>query len=117
MKPTPLLLVTILALNACATTTQTTTRIAIGMTQEEVVRAVGVPFSKAAEARDGVTLEKWVYKETTWDQGGWSWNRTVSDSAVVFRNGRVVSFGIEQEHHLHQNPIRPTVNVNVSHDD
>ena len=87
------------------------------MTQDEVRRAVGAPFSKAAEQHDGVTLEKWIYKETTWDQGGWSWNRTVSDSAVVFRNGRVVSFSVEHEHHLHQNPMRPTVNVNVSHDD
>jgi len=117
MKSTLLALGTILALSACATTTQTTTRIGIGMTQDEVRRAVGAPFSKAAEQHDGVTLEKWIYKETTWDQGGWSWNRTVSDSTIVFRNGRVVSFGVEHEHHLHQNPMRPTVNVNVSHDD
>ena len=117
MKFALLVLATILVLSACATTTQTTTRIAIGMTQEEVRRTVGAPFSKSAEQHDGVTSEKWIYKETTWDQGGWSWNRTVSDSAVVFRNGRVVSFGAEREHHLHQNPMRPTVNVSVSHDD
>jgi hypothetical protein len=87
------------------------------MTQAEVLRAVGAPFSKTAEEQSGVTVEKWIYKETTWDQGGWSWNRTVSDSAVVFRNGRVVSYGVEQQHHLHQNPMRPTINVDVSHDD
>ena len=67
------------------------------MTQAEVIRAVGLPRSKSAQIEDGVSVEKWIYKETTWDQGGWSWNRTVSDSAVVFQNGRVVSFGVEKE--------------------
>src|SRR6476646_8601419 len=117
MKSTPLLMATLLALSACATTTQTTTHIAIGMTQEQVVAAVGAPFSKAAEVRDGIAVEKWIYKETTWDQGGWSWNRTVSDSAVVFRNGRVISYGVENERHLHQNPASPSVNLDVSHDE
>src|SRR5947208_2559670 len=117
MKATPLILVVALLGSACQTTTQTTNRISVGMTRAEVLRAVGAPFSKSAEERNGVTIEKWVYKETTWDQGGWSWNRTVSDSAVVFQNGRVVSFGVEKERHLHQNPAAPTVNVNVSHDE
>lgn len=35
----------------------------------------------------------------------------------AFRDGRVISFGIEEQHHLHQNPMRPTVNVDVSHDE
>jgi len=77
LKSRHLLAAAILGLSACATTTQTTTRIAIGMAQEEVLRAVGPPFSKAAEMGEGGTVEKWVYKETTWDQGGWSWNRRV----------------------------------------
>lgn len=117
MKTALIAVAAVLVLSACATTTQTTTRIAVGMTRAEVLRAVGAPFSKSAEESDGVTVEKWIYKETTWDQGGWSWNRTVSDSAVIFRNGRVVSFGVENERHLHQNPAAPTVNVNVSHDE
>src|SRR5437879_10462080 len=100
MKTTSLILAVALLSSACQTTTQTTNRRAVGMTRAEVLRAVGAPFSKSAEEREGVTIEKWVYKETTWDQGGWSWNRTVSDSAVVFRNGRVVSFGVEKERHL-----------------
>lgn len=116
MKSMLLKLVTLLALSACATTTQTTTRLAVGMTHAEVLRAVGAPFSKSAEERDGTLVERWVYKETTWDQGGWSWNRTVSDSAVIFRDGRVVSFGVEHERHLQQNPMDPTVNVNLGED-
>lgn len=117
MKATFIAFAALATLSACQTTTQTTTRIAIGMTRAEVLRAVGAPFSKSAEERGGVTVEKWIYKETTWDQGGWSWNRTVSDSAVIFKNGRVVSFGVEQERHLHQNPAAPNVNVSVSHDE
>src|SRR5437899_9822211 len=117
MKLAPFILAVAALSSACQTTTQTTNRIAVGMTQAEVLRAVGPPFSKSAEERDGATVEKWIYKETTWDQGGWSWNRTVSDSAVIFRNGRVVSYGVEKERHLRQNPAAPTVNVNVSHDE
>ena len=63
---------------------------------ERMLRSFGVPVESKTIERNGVTIEKWVYKETTWDQGGWSWNRTVSDSAVVFQNGRVVSFGVEK---------------------
>src|SRR6266851_8780028 len=90
---------------ACQTTTHSTTRIAVGMTEADVLRSVGAPFSKSADIQGGVTVEKWIYKETTWDQGGWSWNRTVSDSAIVFQNGHVVSYGVEGEHHLHKNPM------------
>jgi hypothetical protein len=117
MKITRIILGATLLLAACQTTTQTTNRITVGMTHAQVLRAVGTPFSKSAEERDGVTVEKWIYKETTWDQGGWSWNRTVSDSAVIFRNSRVVSYGVATERHLHQNPAAPSFNVNVSHDE
>jgi hypothetical protein len=117
MRITLSLSLTVLLLDACQTTTRTTNQISVGMTQAEVIRAVGEPFSKSAEVADGVVMEKWIYKETTWDQGGWSWNRTVSDSAIIFRNGKVVSYGVASQHHLHQNPMRGGVNVNVSHDD
>jgi hypothetical protein len=99
----------------CQTTTQTTNRISVGMTQAEVLRAVGKPFSKRADVVNGVSIEQWIYKETTWDQGGWSWNRTVSDSEIVFRNGRVTSFGVAKERHLHDRP--GDINVNVHHDE
>lgn len=85
------------------------------MTQAEVLRSVGKPFSKSADVVNGVSVERWGYKETTWDQGGWSWNRTVSDSEIIFRNGRVASFGIAKEHHLHDRP--GDINVNVHHDE
>ncbi len=102
---------------ACQTTTQTTNRISVGMTQAAVLKAVGRPFSKSAEVNGGIPTEVWVYKETTWDQGGWSWNRTVSDSEIVFQNGKVVSYGVAREHHLRQNPMNPGVDVHIHHDD
>jgi hypothetical protein len=85
------------------------------MTQADLLGSVGKPFSKRAEQQNGVAVETWIYKETTWDQGGWSWNRTVSDSEVVFRNGRVVSFGVAKERHIHRAP--GDINVNVSRDE
>src|SRR5712691_2208157 len=117
MKLTALLLFSVLLILGCQTTTHSTNRIAVGMTNAQVIAAVGTPHSKSAETRDGVLIEKWIYKETTWDQGGWSWNRTVSDSAIVLKNGRVVSYGVEKERHLHQNPTNPGINVNVSRDE
>lgn len=118
MKPRSLNIlsfVVIVLIAACQTTTQTTNRISVGMTQAQVIAAVGKPFSKSAEVvADGSSVERWIYKETTWDQGGWSWNRTISDSEVVFRNGKVASFGVAKERHIHKAP--GDINVNVSHD-
>lgn len=117
MKLTVATVLAAFSIFGCQTTTQTTNRITIGMTRAQVLDAVGPPHSKSAAIRNGVQIEKWIYKETTWDQGGWSWNRTVSDSAVVFRNGRVISYGVERERHLHQNPTNPGINVNISQDE
>src|SRR6266481_3667944 len=111
MKRTVAIVLAAFSIFGCQTTTQTTNRITIGMTRAQVLDAVGPPHSKSAAIRNGVQIEKWIYKETTWDQGGWSWNRTVSDSEIVFRNGRVVSFGIAKERHLHDKP--GDINVNV----
>jgi hypothetical protein len=117
MKISGIILSVILLATACQTTTKTTNRIAVGMTEAEVLLSLGKPYSKSAQLENGVPTEKWIYKETTWDQGGRSWNRTVSDSAITFQNGKVVSYGVEKERHLHQNPMNRGINVNVSHDD
>ena|SRR5437762_13879268 len=115
MKSTSLVLSCVCLFLGCQTTTHTTNRISVGMTQAQVLQSVGKPFSKSAQQRDGTLIETWIYKETTWDQGGWSWNRTVSDSEIVFRNGKVVSYGVARERHIHRAP--GDFNVNVSHDD
>ena len=115
MRENWLAFVCVLSICGCQTTTQTTNRVTIGMTQADVIRSVGKPFAKHAAQQNGVGVETWIYKETTWDQGGWSWNRTISDSEVVFRNGRVVSFGIAKERHIHRAP--GDINVNVTHDE
>lgn len=36
------------------------------MTKAQVLAVVGTPHSKSAETHDGVLIEKWIYKETTW---------------------------------------------------
>src|SRR5207253_5559787 len=102
-------------LASCQTTTTTTNKISVGMTRTEVLRSVGKPFSKSADVIDGVAVERWIFKETTWDQGGWSWNRTVSDSEVVFSNGRVISYGVAKERHIRRAP--GDISVNVSRDE
>jgi hypothetical protein len=101
-------------LSACQTVVHATDRISLGMSESEVLAAAGHPYRKTASVQNGVPTEDWVYRETTWDQGGWSWNRTVMDTAVSFQNGKVVSYGPYQERHLHDNPMRPTMNVNVT---
>lgn len=99
---------------SCATTVSTTDHLTLGMTQQQVQEAAGRPYRKSASMVNGTPAEQWIYRETTWDQGGWSWNRTVMDTAVVFQNGRVVSYGPYQERHLIDNPMRPTMNLNVT---
>lgn len=87
MKLFPVIVGLVLLLVACQTTTTTTmtNRISVGMTQTSVLRAVGKPFSANAADVNGATVERWIYKGTT------------SDSEVVFRNGRVVDFGVAKE--------------------
>jgi hypothetical protein len=43
---------------ACQTTTHTTNRIAIGMSEAEVIRVVGLRHSKSAQIEDGISVEK-----------------------------------------------------------
>jgi hypothetical protein len=115
MQNVAVFLAILILATSCQTTTKTTNRIAVGMSAAEVVCAGGQPFSKSADVVNGVSIERWIYKETTWDQGGWSWNRTVSDSEVLFRNGHVISFGVVKERHVHDRP--GAIQVDVHHDE
>jgi len=83
------------------------------MTPSDVLSLTGTPYRKTASIQKGVPTEEWIYRETTWDQGGWSWNRTVLDNAVVFQAGKVISYGPIQERHLHDNPMRTSLNLNI----
>jgi predicted hydrocarbon binding protein len=68
--------------------------VALGMTSQAVLIRAGKPFSKNVykDSANNV-IEEWSYKETAWDDGGWSWDRTIINTVVVFENGVVKSFG------------------------
>ena len=58
----------LMVLCGCVTSPKATQDIGIGMSQQEIVRKAGKPFSKKAY-RDsaGNSIEEWSYKETIWD--------------------------------------------------
>jgi hypothetical protein len=64
------------------------------MTKQEVLIKVGKPFSKScSKDADGNIIEVWSYNETTWDDGGWSENRTILKTNVLFdEKGTVKSY-------------------------
>ena len=111
---TALICLTLISLTACQTTVKATDHISLGMTSSDVIAHAGSPYRKTASIQNGIPTEQWIYRETTWDQGGWSWNRTVMDTAILFQGGKVISYGPFQERHIHENPMRPTLNMNVT---
>ncbi len=107
MKPSCFVL--LLLLVGCATTSKVT-KIDPGMTRAQVASTIGRPYKKES-FRDskGNTVETWSYQETTWDDGGWSWNRTIVRSDVTFVNGIVNNIGTGADRYLHDNPVLPAV--------
>ena len=104
-----------LGLAGCATTSRVTQNLSLGMNTDEVLRKTGIPFSKNA-SRDarGDIIEEWIYRETTWDDAGWTWDRTIINTVVKFRNGKVESFGKEGERYKTKNPMGASVNVDAT---
>lgn len=85
------------------------------MTTNEVLQTCGQPFSRNAfKDSGGNTLEEWVYRETTWDDAGWSWDRTLINTVVKFQNGRVEAFGKEGERYKTKNPMGTNVNIDTT---
>ncbi len=104
-----------LGLIGCATTSKVTQNISLGMTADEVIRKAGIPFLKnASRDAEGNAAEEWIYRETTWDDAGWSWDRTIINTVVRFRNGRVESFGKEGERYKTRNPMGANINVDAT---
>jgi len=100
----------------CATTSRVAQNISLGMTTQEVLRVAGKPFSKnIAKDAAGNAVEEWFYRETTWDDAGWSWDRTIVNSIVTFKNGKVESFSKDdRERYKTKNPMAPGVNINAT---
>lgn len=106
-----------IALVGCATTSKVT-KIDPGMNKSQVVTLIGRPLKKAS-FRDakGNQVDVWSYQETMWDNGGFSPNKTIISSDVVFVNGIVSKIGTGPDQHLIYNPVIPAffgqpVNVN-----
>ena len=116
MRKKLLALLLCLGLVGCATTSRVAQKISLGMTTDEVRKAAGQPFSKnVMKGSDGNAIEEWVYRETTWDDGGWSWDKTQINTVVAFKNGKVESFGKQdKERYKTKNPMAPSLNVDVT---
>jgi len=93
----------------CATTSKVT-KVDLGMSQAEVTAAIGRPYKKQASTDPtGKLVETWSYQDTTWDDGGWSWNRTIVHSNITFVNGVVANIGNAPDTHKTDNPVLPAM--------
>ncbi len=111
-----LVLLLCLGMGGCATTSRVAQNISLGMTTQEVFRAAGKPFSKnIGKNAEGELVEEWFYRETTWDDGGWSWDKTIINSVVTFKNGKVESLSkTDKERYKTKNPMAPSVNIDAT---
>ena len=80
----------LLLLPGCATQSHASQKVRLGMSMDQVLHFCGRPYARLADESG----ESWDYRETTWDQGGWSWDRTMHATRIRFSpSGRVVAFG------------------------
>ena len=109
MKSALLLLLSVFAVRGCfSRQTKVSESIEIGMTIAKVKKVLGKPYTSGAEEIGNGNLREYlIYREQTWDDGGWSWNRTIHDTIIEFRNGKVVSFGPFRQHQNDTNPVPP----------
>ena len=116
MKRINWLIFLMVLMEGCATTSRVAQNISLGMTTQEVLRVAGKPFSKnIAKDAAGNAIEEWFYRETTWDDAGWSWDRTIVNSVVTFKNGKVEGFSKnDKERYKTKNPMSPSVNIDAT---
>ncbi len=116
MKKIICLFVLALLISGCATTSRVAQNISLGMSTQEVLRVAGKPFSKnIGKDAEGNSIEEWFYRETTWDDAGWSWDKTIINSVVTFKDGKVESFSkTDKERYKTKNPMAPSVNIDAT---
>lgn len=109
MQSIPRILALALLFAGCATTSRVN-KIDLGMSASQVVSTIGQPYKKqrTTDSR-GNRIEVWSYQDTTWDEGGWSWNRTVVHNNVVFVNGQVKSITNDPDTYKTDNPMLPSI--------
>lgn len=85
-----LLGVFVVLFQSCTTTSIVASNVDVGMNGEQVRMAAGAPWAKnKCKDSDGSVKEEWIYRETTWDDGGWSWDRTMFNTHVIFKGNKV----------------------------
>ncbi len=76
----------------------------LGMTKEEIIEKFGKPTKRSLHTDDhDNAIEVLFYKETTWDDGGWSYDKTVLNNMLILRNGKLIA--IEQGDEQHKTQI------------
>ena len=109
------LMLAILSLLGCYQRTTKSSRVLeLGMSKAEARKLIGHPLKKSAYTSEaGDRIEIWHLKETTWDDGGWSWDRTIVRSNVIFKNGVLDAIGQDEEQYKSKNPFNPGININI----
>lgn len=104
------LILSLITLVGCATTSQVAQSVTLGMSPQQVLVSSGKPYSKNIyRDSEGNYIEEWSYKETTWDDAGWSWDKTVINTVITFENGQVKSMNNAGERF--KNPMAPALNI------
>lgn len=105
-----MLLVSLMLLTGCRTRTVLASKVAIGMSKEQVIKICGKPHKQSAKYDEQNNLiEVLFYKETTWPDGGWSGVTTITNHMFVFKNGTMIA--IEQGDDVHKKSSYSSVYV------
>lgn len=93
--------------SSCKTRAVLSSKVALGMTQQEVVKICGKPYKQSARKDPANNLqEEYFYKEKIWDDV-WSSDETTVNHVFVFNNGVLVA--IEQAEETHNSTKRHMV--------
>jgi len=97
------LILTIFLVSCFQRTGQLSSKVDLGMTKEQIVKKCGPPMKRSLHVDDhGNKIEVLYYKETTWDDGGWSWNRTILNNMFILRNNLLIAIEQGDEEHKQQ---------------
>ena len=94
MRKAIALLVLVLLISGCATTSSITPKLSLGMTKQEILAKCGQPFQAGAvKGSDGKTYESFMYKENICQTSVGIGTFTPVITYVWFSDGKVVYYG------------------------